>query len=165
MTLNLAEQLIRRLATDADFRQQLAALEPGAKRDFLDANGFRGVTAEWLQSEALASFKGLTKGKDKVAEEDAMAAVTAATSAAAATPAHAAAIVAGTPAHAASIIAATPSHAASIIAATPSHAASIILASPSHAASIIAAAPSTAAGPGTVEAAPVTPKPEDGETP
>jgi hypothetical protein len=86
VTLNLAEQLIRRLATDPAFRQHLAALEPAAKRAFLDANGFRGVSAEWLAAEAIAAFKDLTKGKDKVSEDDAMGAVTAATTAAAAVP-------------------------------------------------------------------------------
>ncbi|MEI9987916.1 MAG: Nif11-like leader peptide family natural product precursor [Aliidongia sp.] len=86
MSLNLAEQLIRRLATDPTFRQQLACLDGGAKRAFLDASGFRGVTSEWLQSIALDAFKDLTKGKDKVSEADAMSAVTAATTAAAATP-------------------------------------------------------------------------------
>src|SRR5580658_4898132 len=85
MTLNLAEQLIRRLATDPAFRQQLAALDPAGKRALLDANGFRGVTAEWVHAEAHAALKGLTQ--DNVAEPDAMAAVTAATAAAAAVPA------------------------------------------------------------------------------
>jgi phage tail tape-measure protein len=83
--LNLAAQLIRRLATDPVFRHQLNALEPGSKRAFLDANGFRGVTAEWLHSVAHGAFTDLTA--ENVAPEDAMLAVTTAATASVSVPA------------------------------------------------------------------------------
>ena len=103
MTLNLAEQLIRRLATDPVFRQYLAALDGPAKRALLDASGYRGVTAEWLQSIALTAFKDLTG--EKVGEDDAMAAVTAATTAAASVPAASAGVLnTGAPAACAGVL-------------------------------------------------------------
>src|SRR5580658_4163485 len=145
MTLNLAEQLIRRLATDPAFRQQLAALDPAGKRALLDANGFRGVTAEWVHAEAHAAFKGLTQ--DNVAEPDAMAAVTAATAAAAAAPAPIAAtsaiVTVHSPAAATSAIVTvhSPTAATSAIVTVPPPAAAIVTSQPPAAPSVSGAAP------------------------
>jgi len=84
MALNLAEQLIRRLATEPEFRDQLKSQDQAGQRAFLDANGFRGVSPEWIQSVAHSTFKALTSpGAEKIPEADAIEAVATASAVAA----------------------------------------------------------------------------------
>ncbi|MCG5244203.1 hypothetical protein MCW82_31035, partial [Azospirillum doebereinerae] len=83
-----ALDLIKRLATDGDFRNQLNALDAAGKQALLEQNGFGGVSADEVRgaaAEAFGSLSGQKGGIDASVTVESIA--TAASVAAVATPA------------------------------------------------------------------------------